>query len=172
MAQNAVSTDAQSEREVVITRLLKAPRELVFNMWTDPHHISQWFGPRGFTTTFNGDIRPGGTFRLVMHSSEGLDYPMTGIYHEVVEPERLVYTQDLTEHPPEWHDALNSIHPDGKLNPESTTTVTFEEQEGGTKLTITTLFVTAGDREAMEKLGMNEGWNETLDRLVEHLGTV
>jgi uncharacterized protein YndB with AHSA1/START domain len=140
-------------------------------MWTDPKHLEQWFGPRGFTTTVEADVRPGGSMRTVMYGPDGTAHPMTGVYREVIEPERLVYTQDLSQHPAEWQDYLNSLHPDGKAGLQSVTAVTFEEENGGTKLTITTTFESAGDRVAMEKLGMNEGWQQTLDRLAEQLAT-
>lgn len=83
---------ATSDREIVLTRVLDAPRELVFDAWTDRKHIAQWWGPRGFTTTIHEmDVRPGGVWRFMMHGPDGVDYPNRIVFREVVKPERLVY---------------------------------------------------------------------------------
>ena len=80
------------DREIVLSRLIDAPRELVFNAWTDPKHIGHWWGPRGFSvTTHEMDVRAGGTWRFIMHGPEGRDYPNKIIYLEVAKPEGLVY---------------------------------------------------------------------------------
>ena len=78
-------------QELVITRILDAPRELVFNVWTDPKHLAQWWGPRGFTNPVcEVDPHPGGAIRIHMRGPNGAVHPMTGVYQEVVRPERLV----------------------------------------------------------------------------------
>src|SRR5207248_2469506 len=80
------------DREIVATRIFDAPRELVFKVWTDPKHIGNWWGPKGFaTTTFSMDVRPGGVWRFVMHGPDGRDYENKITYLEVVAPERIVY---------------------------------------------------------------------------------
>ena len=82
-----------SDREIVMTRAFDAPRELVWNAWTDAKHIKQWWGPRGFTTTTHEmDVRPGGVWRFIRHGPDGTDYPNRIVYTEIVKPERLVYT--------------------------------------------------------------------------------
>ena len=79
-------------REIVITRLIAAPPELVFDAWTDPKQIGRWWGPNGFTTTTHSmDVRPGGVWRFVMHGPDGRDYQNKIVYREVKRPERLVY---------------------------------------------------------------------------------
>lgn len=79
--------------ELVITRTIDAPCSLVFNAWTDPRHMAQWWGPHGFTNPVcELDVRPGGAIRIVMRAPDGTDYPMTGVFHEIKEPERLVIT--------------------------------------------------------------------------------
>lgn len=96
------------EPSVVIARIIKAPRERVFKAWTDPKQMAQWWGPAVFTTPVcEMDVRPGGLYRIVMRSPDGVDYPLKGVYREVVEPERLVMTMDLSEHPDAWHDRLD-----------------------------------------------------------------
>jgi uncharacterized protein YndB with AHSA1/START domain len=79
-----------SGNEVILTHIIDAPRALVFKAWTDPKHFAQWWGPHGFTNVCETGLRPGGAYRIVMRSPEGVDYPMRGVYLEVKEPERLV----------------------------------------------------------------------------------
>ncbi len=164
-------TDVSSDCDFVITRLLNAPVPLVFKVWTDPRHLSQWWGPKPFTTPLcEIDLRVGGAYRIVMRSPEGIDYPLKGFYREIVEPERLVMTMDLSDHPEEWYDQVLPNRPRGvKPALEALQTVTFEAIAGRTKLTIRTRFDSVAIRNAMVKLGMNEGWSQSLDRLEEHL---
>src|SRR5580700_2538193 len=92
---NAATTAPASEleREVTITRLFDAPRELVFQAWTDPQHLAQWWGPKGFSNPIcEADARPGGAWRIVMRGPDGAKYPCGGVYREIVESERLVFT--------------------------------------------------------------------------------
>lgn len=92
------STDTQSDCEIVITRIFNAPRELVFKAWTEPKHIEQWWGPKGFTTRVEQmDFRPGGTWRYVMCGPDGTEYPGNGVFKEVVPPERIVATDQFDE---------------------------------------------------------------------------
>src|ERR1700733_13330918 len=80
-------------REIIMTRIFDAPRELVFEMWTDPKRLAHWWGPRGFTPTIQEmDVRPGGSWKMIMHGPDGVDYPNHSVFVEVVKPERLVYT--------------------------------------------------------------------------------
>ena len=86
-----VTTNAEN-REIAHTRVFNAPRELVFDAWTDPAHVSKWWGPVGFTTTTSKhDLRPGGEWLFVMHGPDGHDYPNRVAWREVVRPERLAY---------------------------------------------------------------------------------
>jgi uncharacterized protein YndB with AHSA1/START domain len=143
-----------ADREIAATRIFDAPRELVFKMWTDPKHIAQWWGPRGFTTTTHEmNFKPGGVWRFVMHGPDGTDYQNKIIYEEMVEPERLVYS-----------------HVSG---PQFHVTVNFEEQDSGkTKLTMRMLFESAAERSRVAKeYGAVEGLGQTLDRLGEQLAT-
>jgi uncharacterized protein YndB with AHSA1/START domain len=170
-ARSSASAHA-GEQEFVITREFGAPRELVFKMWTEPKHMAQWWGPHTFTNPVcEMDVRPGGVYRIVMCGPDGVKYPIKGMYREVVKPERLVMTMDCSEHPDEWHDLVKPDRQKEERNPagEMLTTVTFEEFDGRTKVTIRVRLVSAAIRDAMVKMGMNEGWSQSLDRLGELL---
>lgn len=151
MASRSDNTASTADRKILASRVFDAPRELVFDMWTDPKHVSQWWGPRGFTTaTYEMDVRPGGVWRFVMHGPDGVDYQNKIVYIEVARPERLVYS----------HSNGAQFH----------ATVTFTEKSGKTKLTVQMLFHSAGERERVAKeFGAVEGLNQTLERLAEML---
>ena len=143
-------------REIVITRVLDAPRELVFASWTDPEQVVQWWGPHGFTTTSHEmSVTPGGVWRFVMHGPDGRDYKNKIVFIEVLKPERLVYRhagEDETE------------------NVRFHVTVTFQAQGRKTLLTMRSLFATAQERdEVVTKYGAIEGGRQTLERLAEHV---
>jgi uncharacterized protein YndB with AHSA1/START domain len=142
-----------ADRTLVVTRLLDAPRELVFRMWTDPRHAEQWWGPQGFTTTsLDMDVRPGGAYRAAMLSPEGRLHTRRGVYREVVPPERLVFTFA-------WEDAA------GDLGHETLVTVTFAEQGGKTLLTLhQATFDSVADCD-----GHRRGWASCLERFAEYL---
>jgi uncharacterized protein YndB with AHSA1/START domain len=87
------STSVTADRELVLSRVFDAPRELVYRAWTDSRHVAEWWGPKGFTTTVHEmDVRPGGVWRFVMHAPNGADYDNKIVFHEVVPPERLAFT--------------------------------------------------------------------------------
>ncbi len=172
--QNSPAAESD-ELDFVITRIFDAPRTLVFQAWTDPRHVTHWWGPKGFSNPVcQMDVRPGGAHRVVMRSPEGVDYPITGHFQEIVEPERIVMTMDCAEHPPEWHDAVKPNRQPGDNNPAGVMvqTVTFEDLNGKTKLTIRTRFKSREIQQAMLKLGMTEGWTGSLDRLAEVLAAL
>jgi uncharacterized protein YndB with AHSA1/START domain len=161
-----------SANDFIITRVFNAPRELVWKVWTEPKHLAQWWGPRDFTNPVcEVDVRPGGAYRIVMQSPEGTAYPLHGFYRDVVPPERLSYSMDVSGHPAEWHAAIRASLPkDSKLSvKELHTIVTFDEESGGTKVTIRMRFEAVEIRDAMLKMGMTEGWSQSLDRQAELL---
>jgi uncharacterized protein YndB with AHSA1/START domain len=169
------SVPKSTEPEFLITRVFDAPRELVFKAWTDPKHLAQWWGPRAFTTPIcEMDLRPGGAYRIVMRSADGVDYPIKGVFRQIVEPQRIVMTQDVSGHPEEWYDFLNPGRAKGDYSVpgEMLATVTFDDLGGKTRLTVRTLFKSAAIRDAMLKLGMTEGWSQSLERLSELLAGV
>jgi uncharacterized protein YndB with AHSA1/START domain len=145
------------DRVLVITRIFDAPRELVFKAWTDPRHLVNWMGPRGFRSTVErSDLRAGGAYRIHMRGPEGDDHWTQGVFREIAEPERLVMAGS-------WADAHGN-----PTSPETVLTITLEEDSGKTRMTLhQAIFgsVTARD----EHRG---GWNSSLDRLAEHLANV
>jgi uncharacterized protein YndB with AHSA1/START domain len=157
--------------DFLISRIFNAPKVFVFNAWTDPKQIILWWGPPAVTNTISVmDVKPGGAYRIIMHF-EGVEYPIKGVFREVIKPERLVMTMDCSEHPAEWHDLVKPDRKKGENNPagEMLETVIFEDENNQTKLTIRIRFESAETRDAMVKMGMNEGWSLSLDRLAEHL---
>ncbi len=144
-----------SEREIVMTRVFDAPRELVFKAYTDPKLIPQWWGLRSNTTTVDKmDVRPGGVWRFVQSSADGNQDGFRGEYREIIPPQRLVNTF-------EWEGMPGHIVVD---------TAIFEELPGQkTRLTVTSLFASVEDRDGMLASGMEDGANETWDRLAELL---
>ena len=151
----AATTAPYGERTVTLTRVYDAPRELVWQAWTDPKMLAQWFGPRGFTSSVPElDVRVGGALRIVMHGPDGNDYPMKGVFREVVRPERLVFSNI-------------AIDNNGKHLLEGETTVTLEAQGGKTKLTLHTYAKGMVPMAPQMLAGMQEGWSQSLDKLDE-----
>lgn len=146
-----------AERELVMTRLLDAPRDLVFKAWTDPERVAQWWGPHVFTNALcELDVRAGGAIRIHMRAPDGTVYPMTGVYQEISEPERLVFTSA----------ALDQA---GRPMFEGLNTVTFAEQAGKTLLTVRVRVVRSTPEAAQHLAGMQAGWTQQLERLEAHL---
>lgn len=150
---NNAATSATETREISNEKIFDAPRELVWNAWTDPEHIKQWWGPIGFTTTTKHfDFQPGGQWLLTMHGPDGTDYPNEITYKVIEKPSRLEY-----EH--------------GNC-PLFYTTVIFEDLGGKTKLSMRMLFNSTEDREdTAKRYGAIEGLEQTLGRLREFLAT-
>ena len=147
-----------ARRVLIVERVFDAPRELVFKAWTDPKHVAQWWGPKGFTNPVcELDVRPGGAIRIDMRGPDGVVYPMKGVFHEIVEPERLVFTSSAIE--------------DEAGNPglEALNAVTFAEHNGKTKLTLQVVVVKSAPEAEAALDGMEEGWNQSLDRLADYL---
>ncbi|MBD2102334.1 SRPBCC domain-containing protein [Leptolyngbya sp. FACHB-261] len=162
MSNNNDSTDAQSEREIVITRVFNAPRELVFKAWTDPKHVAQWWGPKGFTTRVTEmDLRPGGKSRYVMIGPDGTEYPVKGVFREIVPLERIVTTDEFDEGSEK---VMNVDLPKGMVM-----TVLFEDVGSMTKLTLRITHESAEERRKHEEMGVVAGWNSSFDSLDEFL---
>ena len=132
-----------------ISRLLNAPRKLVFEMWRNPEHLARWWGPTGFTLPqCKMDFRAGGAFHFVMRGPDGQDYPLDGEYVEIAEPERI---------------ALHEFH--RQPGHEVFTTITLLEEGGKTRLIVQQAYLF--ESEATQ--GAPEGWQQTLDRLEAEL---
>ena len=147
----------QTEPSFIFTRVLNAPRALVFKAWTDPSHLAQWWGPLGFTNPVcELDVRPGGAIRIDMKGPEGTVYPMTGTFREIVEPERLVFTSSAMD---EKNQPLFEVE----------NIVTFTEDTGKTTVVVRASASKLTAEAAQYLAGMEEGWSQTLDQLCEHL---
>jgi uncharacterized protein YndB with AHSA1/START domain len=147
-----------ADRELVLTRIIDAPRAKLFRAWTDPELLKQWFAPLPYTTPIAElDVRPGGANLIVMRGPEGNDMPNRGVYLDVVENERLVFTDAYAK---AWE-------PSEK--PFMTVILTFEdagENEGGkTRYTARVRHWTIADREAHEKMGFHQDWGLCTDQL-------
>lgn len=141
-------------RELSLTRIINAPREKVFKAWTDPELLKQWFAPQPWTTSHAElDVRPGGANLVVMRGPEGQEFPNRGIYLEVVENERLVFTDAYTS---AWEPASK---------PFMTVILTFEDLGGKTRYTARVRHWTVADRERHEQMGFHAGWGKCADQL-------
>jgi len=155
-----IAAVTQGVPDLVITRVYDAPRELVFSLWTDPKHLAEWWGPRGFTNPVcEADARMGGGLRIHMRGPDGRTHRMTGTFDEVVPPERLVFTNIV---PDENGQALFQIR----------NTVLFENEGRKTRLTLRAAVLMQTAAAAPYLAGMNEGWSQTLDRLAERVAAV
>jgi len=151
---NAATAAPSTDRELVLTRLIDAPREKLFRAWTQPELLKQWFAPLPYTTPHvEIDLRPGGSSLVVMRDPSGQEFPNRGVYLEVVPNERLVFTDAFT----------SAWQPSEK--PFMTGILTFEDQGGKTKYTARVLHWTVADREVHEKMGFHQGWGICTDQL-------
>jgi uncharacterized protein YndB with AHSA1/START domain len=141
------------DRTLTLTRVLDAPREMVFAAWVDPDQAAQWWGPRGFTSvSCTMDVRVGGAWRRVMRSPDGTEYRARGVYREIAAPERLVFTYA-------WEDET------GHSKHETLVTLTFADLHGKTELTLRqALFETVAARD-----DHRGGWSSCLERFADYL---
>jgi uncharacterized protein YndB with AHSA1/START domain len=146
-----------SERELEITRAFDAPRELVWEAWTNAEHVPNWLlGPEGWTMPVcEIDLRPGGAWHFVWRKNDGTEMEMRGEYREVAPPERLVNTES-------W----------GGDWPETVNTVAFTEEDGRTTVTITMLYPSQEARKAATATGMESGMNRSFDLLDGYLASI
>lgn len=150
------STTAAStaDRELVLTRIIDAPREKLYRAWTEPALMKQWFAPQPLTTpTVETDVRPGGASLIVMRTPDGNEFPNRGVYLEVVPNEKLVFTDAFTA---AWEPSQK---------PFFTCVLTFEDVGGKTRYTARARHWTVADRETHEKMGFHEGWGQCTDQL-------
>lgn len=143
--------------EIVITRTFNAPREVVFAAWTDPQHLARWWGPRGFTCPrCELDARPGGLIRIDMRAPNGTIYPMSGVYLEILRPERLTYT-------------AGAMDARGAQLFEFLHVVTFAERDGKTTLVMKTRLVKTTAEAAKYIGGFEAGMTQSLEKLADQL---
>lgn len=142
------------QHSIVATCIFNAPRALVFKVMHDPATIPQWWGPRNLTTTVDTmEPRSGGSWRYVLHDAKGNEWAFHGVYHTIEAPLRTIFTY-------EWEGLPGHV---------SLETTLFEDHDGGTKMTTISVFQTIEDRDGMMQSGMQEGGDETMDRLEELL---
>jgi len=146
-----------SDREIVMTRVVNAPRRLVWDAWTKPEHLPHWMlGPAGWTMPVcEIDLRPGGAWHFLWRKSDGSELEMRGAYKEIAPPERLVSTESWGG---DWPETLN--------------TLVLTEKDGKTTISQTVLYPSKDARDAATKTGMKDGVSESYDRLAEYLGTL
>jgi uncharacterized protein YndB with AHSA1/START domain len=165
-AQNS-DTTMQRGRELIITRVFNAPRELVWELWTDPELMMRWWGPKDFTSPVNKiDLRVGGEYLNCMRSPDGEDFWSKGVYREIIAPERLVMTDSFADEEGNIVPASHyGMSPEWLL--EMLITVTFEEHEDKTKLTLK--HSGQGDIPDRDFDDMQQGWSQSFDKLDEVL---
>ncbi len=158
-----MSTKIHGERSLTITRVLNAPRALVWEAWTDLNRLKEWWGPEQFTApSVRGEVKIGGEVHIIMRGPKGspwdMDMPMvTLLFREIVPGEKLVFENDAPA-------------PDGSVLIEGRTTVTFADEDGGTRMVMETTDAKALAEQAVAMIdGMNQGWSQTLDKLARYV---
>jgi len=148
--------------QLTVVRTINAPVELVFKAWTDPELLAKWWGPNGVTNPVcKLDLRPGGAIDIVMLAGKelgdlaGNEWPITGIFQEIIPPSKLVYTSTAIL--------------DDKPMIESMNTVTFEDQAGKTKMILSIAVTKATAAATIPLSGMETGWNQSLDKLTKQV---
>jgi uncharacterized protein YndB with AHSA1/START domain len=156
-ASAATTLTTPSDREIVVTRVVAAPRRLVFEAYTNPEHVPNWLlGPPGWTMPVcEIDLRPGGAWHYVWRHADGTEMEMRGLYKEIVPPERLVSTESWGG---DWPETLN--------------TLLLTEHDGKTTITQQMLYASREARDAALKTGMLEGMAQGFERLDEYLATL
>ena len=164
----ATSSTQTNEKEIVITREFAAPRQLVWDVWTQPKHIEKWFGPKGFDTRVEGhDFKVGGRSTYVMIGPDGTEYPGTGVFKEIVPIEKIVTTDEFGEGIEKVESLKNVDLPQGMIS-----TFLFDDLGEQTKLTVLIAHPTVEDRKKHEDMGVVGGWNSSFDKLDEYLADV
>ncbi len=144
-----------SDREVMMTRVFDAPRQMVFDAFSKPELLKRWFGPRGWSLEVcEVDLRVGGGFRFVMRGPDGSRMGMRGVYREIVAPERSVHMESFDDYPG-----------------ESQVTAVFVEEGGKTTMTATVEYPSREIRDMVIQSGMEHGAAESYDKLAEMLAT-
>jgi uncharacterized protein YndB with AHSA1/START domain len=150
---NAQARITPATCDVTVTRVFDAPRDLVFRMWTEPAHLTRWWGPRGYTNPVcELDLRVGGAIFVRMRAPDGRVVLMKGTFREIVVPRRLVFT------------ALVAA-PDGEALFEGRVTATFEDEDGATRLTVHEKAIALVPAAAPILANMENNWSESLKRL-------
>jgi uncharacterized protein YndB with AHSA1/START domain len=148
-----IDTSSSDEAVIFMTRMLDAPREVVWTAFTDPKHVVNWYGGHGFSSPVcEMDVRPGGRWRHVMRTPDGTEFPMEFIFVEVVKPEKI-----------SWQDADHGKRTNGP--PTRLNTVTFEDHGAQTKWNLVARFNSIADRDAAAKMGITQIVSQGSERL-------
>lgn len=157
MSKSSLIAEAGSH-EIVMSRVFDAPRELIFKVMTDPKHVSQWWGPRQYTTTVDEmDVKAGGRWRFVQRGADGNEFAFHGVYHSITAPECIIDTFEFEGMP--GHVLMETLRLEALA-------------DGKTKLTVSSVFQSVADRDGMLSSGMESGSNESYDRLEELLASL
>ncbi len=149
---NALNAETVGEREISYVRVFDAPRAIVWSAWSDPEHLTRWWGPNGFTNTFHEfDFRPGGSWRFIMHGPNGMDFPNHNVFVEIRQPELIVM--------------------DHVVEPLFRLRATFEDLGGKTKITFTQVFESAEVWEQAKPYAI-PGARQTLQKLADLVATL
>jgi uncharacterized protein YndB with AHSA1/START domain len=155
-SQNEHPDDKFSGRILTLTRILNAPRELVFKVWTDPRHFAKWWGPKNFTAPVcEFDAVPGGSIHVLMKGNDGYENDLDGTFHEIIEPEKLVFT------------ITGFKDKNGIPKIENYFTVTFTEKDGKTEMKLHVEVKKIAPELEFALAGMKEGTSQSLDKLIE-----
>jgi uncharacterized protein YndB with AHSA1/START domain len=139
--------------EMEMTRFFRAPRERVWQAWTDVDQLAQWWGPKVFTNPRCAiDLRPGGEIHIDMRAPDGTVYPMGGEFEEIEPPERLVFL-------------ASALDAQGQPMFTNRNTVVFREVEGGTEISLHVVVISATAVAPHYLKGMREGWSGSLEKL-------
>ena len=154
---SATTFTTPSDREIQMTRVVDAPRRLVFDAWTKPEHVRQWMlGPDGWSMPVcEIDLRPGGSWHFVWRREDGSEMEMRGVYKEIEPPERIVNTESWGA---DWPETLN--------------TMVLTEEDGKTTITCTMLYPSKEARDAALQTGMKDGASKSFDRLAAYLRSI
>lgn len=156
-----IASDTSTDRDLVLTRLIEAPRFKLFRAWTEPSLLKQWFAPLPYTTPHAElDVRPGGASLVIMRGPDGNEFPNRGVYLEVVKDERLVFTDAYTA---AWMPSQK---------PFMTVILTFADEGWQTRYTARVRHWTVADREAHEAMGFHQGWGQCADQLAALVATL
>lgn len=148
-------------RELVLSRVIAAPRDKVYRAWTEPELLMQWFAPHPWTTSHAElDVRPGGTNLIVMRAPDGNEFPNRGVYLDVVPNECVVFTDAYTT---AWEPSSKAF---------MTVVLTFADEAGGTRYTARAMHWSVADRETHERMGFHEGWGRCTDQLAALAATL
>ncbi|XDD46361.1 SRPBCC domain-containing protein [Leptospira sp. WS39.C2] len=156
------------EKIIRMERTFNAPLKLVWEVWTNPLHLEKWWGPKGFTNpTVEFDFKVGGSYRIVMRSPDGVDYPVTGKFLEITPYQSFVMTDLVDEHPDEWVIEVQKMAgvSGDRSNLNSKLRVLFEELNDITKVVLLTEFSNNQIRDGYVNSGMKEGWSQSFEKI-------